>query len=613
MESKVILLLFILIILLTPYSHGGHGEDGAKQHILIYEASPYPYAKTNMEYVCILNPSNERISLNGYFITDFEGKLILHGYIAPNSKIYIAQNSTSFLHFMGFYPNYTYSEVKEGRFSLANKGDEIALYNNSQMVDIVIYGNSKYNGTGWTGKPLSISQGHLLRRVNLIDTNSSKDWSTYHVIGQSDFKPEKFKASIELFPYPDKWREVLRFTKEAKKNILIESYTMDSIALENTLEEKLADGVNVSILLDGSPIGGIKDSEKYVVQSLYSKGANIKFMINEPSEGIYDRYTFLHAKFIIVDNEKVLISTENFGESSLSPCGNRGYGVIVRSANFAKYMERVFYDDSKNVEDIENYSGSFQNTSLKEGKIEIRRAVFESINLSAYIEPLIAPDFSYTLFKNFVSEQRDLKIEALYIDTTVWKLVQNKTSYALVQYKNKGEDVRLFDGYEHYIPYLHAKLIIGDSSVLLGSMNIGISSMLRNREVSLIIRSKQAANYLSKIFDYDWRGEYKPVIFAHLNKYGNTLRIDLSKSVGNIKEYIVYVDGKKVRETSNAIIHLKLKPGEHEIKIVAIDYWGDRVSIERNVEIKGNSIDPRIAIFLVFLAFFLYEIWKHHG
>ena len=612
MESKVIFLVIILILLI-PYSQGESGENAAKEHLLIYEASPYPYAKTDMEYVCIFNPLNVKINLNGYFITDFEGKLILHGSIAPNSKIYIAQNSSSFLNFMGFYPNYTYAELKEGKFSLANKGDEIALYKGSKMVDMVIYGNSKYNGTGWIGKPLKLTQGHIIRRKNLIDTNTPKDWSTYHVIGQSDFKPEAFKASLEIFPYPDKWKEVLRFIKEAKSKILIESYTMDSLALEKVLEEKLKDGVEVNILLDGSPIGGIKDSEKYILQRLYLKGANIKFMINEPSKGIYDRYTFLHAKFIIVDDEKVLVSTENFGDSSLSPCGNRGYGVIVRNGKFARYMERVFYDDSKNVEDIENYSGYFQNVSLKENRIELRRATFSSVNFTAYIETLIAPDFSYALFQNFVSGQRDLKIEALYIDNQVWNILKNKTYQALVQYRREGENARLFDGYEHYIPYLHAKLIIGDSSVLVGSMNFGISSMLRNREVSLIIKSKNAANYLSKIFDYDWDGKYKPIIFAHIIENKNELTIDLSKSVVNIKDYIIYVDGKKIYETNNAIIHLKLGSGVHKIKIIAIDYWGNTESLEKNVKIEGSTIDPRLIILLVFLAFFLYEIWKNHG
>ncbi len=611
MESKVIILLLILVILLIPYSHGEYNGN-ERQHLLIYEASPYPYPRTNMEYVCIINPSNTRVNLDGYYITDFEGRLVLHGSIAPNSKLYIAQNSSSFFQFMGFYPNYTYSQLKVGRFSLANKGDEIALYKSTKILDIVIYGNSKYNGTGWDGKPLKLSEGHLLRRINLIDTNSSKDWSTYHVIGQSDFKQETFRASLEIFPYPDKWREVLRFVNNAKSKILIESYTMDSIALEKVLEEKLIEGVRVNILLDGSPIGGIKDSEKYVLQKLYKRGANIKFMVNEPSKGIYDRYIFLHAKFIIVDNKKVLISTENFGEASLSPCGNRGYGVIVRSEEFANYMARIFYDDSKNVEDIENYSGSFQNVSWNENRIELRRSIFENVNLSAYIEPLIAPDFSYSLFKNYISKQREIKIEALYIDNYVWNMVRNKTSYALVQYKKKGENVRLFDGYEHYIPYLHAKLIIGDSSALLGSMNFGISSMLRNREVSLIIKSKEAASYLSKIFDYDWDGEYKPIIFAHISEGRNELTIDLSKSVGNIKEYMVYVDGKKIYEGKKQIIHIKLGHGKHKIKIVAIDYWENKVSVERDVKIEGNAIDPRFIIFLVFLAFFLYEIWKHH-
>ena len=96
--------------------------------------------------------------------------------------------------------------------------------------------------------------------------------------------------------------------------------------------------------------------------------------------------------------------------------------------------------------------------------------------------------------------------------------------------------------------------------------------MLRKREVSLIIKSGKAANYLSKIFDYDWNREYKPIIFAHLRKEKNEWIIDLLRSVGNIKEHIVYVDGKKVYDTNNEIIHIKLGNGKHKIKIVTIDY-----------------------------------------
>jgi phosphatidylserine/phosphatidylglycerophosphate/cardiolipin synthase-like enzyme len=613
MESKVILLLLLIILITLPYSQGVKNEE-RNANILIYEVSPYPYPKTHMEYVCIINPSNRNISLNGYYITDFEGKLMLHGYIKPHSKIYIGENISSFFRFMGFYPNYTYSKIKEGNFLLANKGDEVALYHNSKMIDIVIYGKSKYNGTGWKGESVKITQGHIIRRYNLIDTNSSKDWSNYHTIGQSDFKPVKFKSSIEIFPYPDKRGEVLRFISNAHKYILVETYTMSSMDFEKTLERKISRGVKIDILLEGSPVGGINDAEKYIIQRLYNKGATIKLMINNPREGIYDRYSFIHAKFIIVDGIKTLISTENFGVS-LSPCGNRGYGVIVRNKNFTEYMENVFYDDFKNVQDIKEYSGYFENISWKaESKVELRRGTFSSINLTVWIEPILAPDFSPTLFRDFIAEQKNIKIEALYIDRYVWNMVKNKTSYALVEYPRSGENVRKFDGFYHNIPYLHAKLMIGDSSIFVGSMNFGISSITKNREVSLIIKSPTAANYLSKIFQYDWVGEYKPVAVCEIHRTSYGITIDMSKSLGEIKEYMVYVDGKIVYHGKNPTYNLKMNNGVHKIKIVVVDKWNNESEIEESIDVQNEGFfDMRILIFLIFVTFFLYKVWKNHG
>ncbi len=606
MESKVAILLILLILPLT-YANSAPVEH---QHLLIYEVSPSPYPGTNMEYVCILNPLSQRVELSGYYITDFEGKIPLNGSIAPHSKVYIAQNSTSFFKFFGFYPNFTYVD----RFALANRGDEVALFYKSRMIDLLVYGDSRYSGPGWKGASVHVSTGHILRRIGMDDTNTSRDWSNYHVIGQSDFKKREFKASIEIFPYPDKWREVLRFLNSTKRSIMIESYTMDSLPFEGVLLKKLREGVGVSILLDGNPIGGMSDEEKYIVNELWKNGANIGFMVNDPKDGIYDRYRFLHAKFIVRDGSAVLISTENFGHSALSPCGNRGYGIIVRDEEFAYYVSRIFKDDGKNVQDIKIYDGEFNSTNASfKYEYELRRVVFESINITASLEPVIAPDFAPYSFKNFVDSQRDLKIEALYIGKDIWKEISNKTTLALVQHPYTGENVKRFDGMEHYIRYLHAKLIIGDSEVLVGSMNFGVSSMENNREFSLIIRSERAVSYLTKIFNYDWKGEFKPFPVVKMNIQGNRIHFDLSKSIGKDLTYYVYVDGNLVHRGKAPVFTINVASGTHKIEIRVEDLWGNERSICRVVNLPDSHFDLRIPIILLLVALFLYKIWKDHG
>lgn len=609
MEGKVV--TFLLIILFIPLA----SASSSNSHILIYEVSPYPYPGTHMEYICIYNPSEYSVKLDDYYISDLEGILNLTGYILPHSKLYIAENSTAFFKFMGFYPDFSYSQIMEGRFALANGGDEVILFEKGEEIDAVIYGNSNYNGSGWIGEALKISQGHILRRESLEDTNTPRDWSNYHTIAQSDFQPKWFQGNIEIFPYPDEWREVIRFLSTAKNYLFIESYTIDSPNFEEVLLSKLREGIRVSILLEGNPVGGISPYEKSIIHKLWIHGAEIAFMINSPENGIYDRYRFIHSKFIIKDDDEVLISTENFGHSSLTSCGNRGYGIIVRNESFAKYMKDIYLDDRKSIMDIREYLGEFSNISIKTPKrVELRRKVFESINITTRFLPIVAPDFAPEYFKKFIEEQRTLDIEALYIDDEIWKEIRNKTRRVLIEYGEIEGNGRRFDGINHYIKHLHAKLIIGDSGVLVGSMNLGISSMENNREISLWIEDEKAIDYFEKIFEYDWTNEYEPVGVVELQINGKRISLDLSKTIGEITKYYVYLDGKLIYEGRDSKITLYSEPGKHSLRIVVVDKWGNEDIVKVKVEIKDEkTVDLRIPIIFLLLAIFLYKVWKDHG
>ncbi len=225
MENKTLIFIVIVFISSTlgALSHAGV-EYTPANHLLLYEISPHSYPKLHMDYVCILNPSHHQIALGSYYLTDFEGYLKLRGTLNSNEKLYIAENATSFRNFFGFSPEYTYRDIYyNGTFALSNTGDDVALIHDSQIADIVVYGNKKYSGHGWHGAPVgNVSSGHILRRISLRDTNTSADWSTYHRIGQSDFAPLEKNTNIEIFTYPDDYRETFSFLSMAKKEILIE-------------------------------------------------------------------------------------------------------------------------------------------------------------------------------------------------------------------------------------------------------------------------------------------------------------------------------------------------------------------------------------------------------
>jgi cardiolipin synthase len=67
----------------------------------------------------------------------------------------------------------------------------------------------------------------------------------------------------------------------------------------------------VTVLLEEDPSGGIPDQEKYICEQLAAAGGACWFMLNDSARDIFDRYRFLHAKFILVDGERAVISSEN--------------------------------------------------------------------------------------------------------------------------------------------------------------------------------------------------------------------------------------------------------------------------------------------------------------
>ena len=612
MADKVIVaVIFSVLLLPGAFASSSTNED---VHILIYEVSPYSYSGKNLDYVCIVNPGERTVDLKNYYLTDFEGYLHLRGLIKPLHKIYIAENGTSFKNVFGFYPNYTYDDLRyNGTFSLSNRGDEVAVIRDKQVVDILIYGKSDYHGEGWIGKSINVSQGHILRRKNFQDTDSAEDWSNYHRIGQSDFSPLKNQGKIEIFTYPDDRSELFRFLNSAKNEILIESYTLSNLHVVDILKEKIKGGVKVKILLEGNPVGGISQEEKYAVQEIYDSGGEIYFMVS--GERIHNRYTYVHSKFIVVDRKSALISTENFDQRAIAPCGNRGYGVIVRNEKMANYLAEIFEDDTKSVEDIKEYSGEFGEIRIdEENDVQIRSKRFDSTNLTANISLIIAPDYSLRSFDEFVDSQKWMDIEALYVKDYALSEIYGKSRRILVEHPTEGYDMKEFDSEKKLVRMLHAKLLIGSSAVLVGSMNFGYSSMTRNREVSVIIENRSAVNYFEKAFNYDWNDSDEPVALMKLEKRGNEIAVDLSESVGEIKEYRIYVDGKLRYEGKNPEITLNLDDGTHIVKGVIVDSSGreDYAEMKVNVE-QGNNIDLRWLLILLLFALFAYKVWKNHG
>lgn len=339
------------------------------EHLRIVEVYYYGFAPAQMdEYVVVENTGRSNVNLSGCEITDLEDVSTLPPIVlAPGERIYLARNATWLRGAIGV-------RAYEMTLQLANSGDEVLLRRDKGVIDAVVwsYERHAYHGPGWSGPPVpGVHAGEILRRGER-DTNTSEDWIQPRIyrIGQTDLSPQNFTCNyVRAFVSPETaLSNLLDFIDSATNHIWIELYEFGHPRIRDHLLSAILRGVDVRLLLEGSPVGWRFENvsleeflnssayeeayvEKALLSDLVDAGAQVRFMSNRG--GNQTRYRFVHAKFAVRDSSEVLISSENwkrtgYPEEPVVPdrwFGNRGWGVILNSTELASYFETVFLAD----------------------------------------------------------------------------------------------------------------------------------------------------------------------------------------------------------------------------------------------------------------------------
>jgi phosphatidylserine/phosphatidylglycerophosphate/cardiolipin synthase-like enzyme len=358
-----------------------HAPSGAPPELLItrvYYDSNLAYDPN--EFVSIHNPTNKEVDMGGWYITDqqseysgFEATVVFpkSTKIRSNETIYVTKDAKTFKDEMGCLPdfefevisglNVTHLDALGGEMMLANNGDEVFLKDRFyRIVDMVCWEDSEYQGEGWIGKPaLGVSYGKILVR-NLDfekggyrDTDSYLDWKSprEYVPGQSDFEIETFSTTgkVTAFVSPDcSYNTLTNWLNNSTRSVFLNVYQFHNIYLMQTLVNLSLRGIDVKVLIDGDPVGGLSDAGKYIGQQLDQAGCQVRYWISDRYNDIYKRYRFDHAKYCIVDNASVAVMSENWKLSGIPvgpDYGNRGWGIIVEDASLSGYLADVFFFD----------------------------------------------------------------------------------------------------------------------------------------------------------------------------------------------------------------------------------------------------------------------------
>jgi phosphatidylserine/phosphatidylglycerophosphate/cardiolipin synthase-like enzyme len=544
------------------------------------------------EFLCLYNPADTSVDLSEWRIADgeysYSGTLIFPNgaTFAPKSEMYIAHNASAFYDIMGFYPEYEYGNstvsvsqmIRREEPGFSNERDEVMFTDSyGKIIDMVVYGDSEYEGFGWIENPVpDAKRGERLKRNfnelnnSYEDTDSSSDWKhmRHYKLGQSNFTFESitYQGNLTLFASPDSSYEIL--TSEigkAKSSIYIGLYQFTNWNISQKILDKLSQGVEIKILMEGGPVEGILVEEKYILSKIYENGGDVRFLVSNST--LSGRYRYLHGKYAIIDNTSVIISSENWKYTGIpinNTYGNRGWGVVIENEDVAEYFLNVFFADWDYVDyDIFHFtpedpkygnssSGFEPDDFIETGYYD---PVFpgKTVKGEFTICPVLSPDTSLSeevsilglidsATESIYIEQLDISVnwneeenqyENLYLTAAIKAAEERNVNVRiLLSSKYAFPDDPNLDNYDTFVyinnyaenhnisDYLEARLadydrlglakihnkgiIVDGSKTLVSSINWNRNSVTQNREVGVIIENAEVAEYFTRMFFWDW-------------------------------------------------------------------------------------------------------------
>jgi cardiolipin synthase len=513
----------LLIVCLVCVVHAG-------AVVQIVEFCPDPYLHDDADEYLILSGNG---LLDNITISDNHGGFRFPPGTTINGSLTIARSALAYEQSHGKLPDFEWLDyspdvpnvINGDPLRLANTNDELVLYEKGTAVQKISWpGDVKPR----EGQVHYLENGIWDRRVLMI--------------GQSRFTKGVFRnVSVTTFVSPDCSNEVfMEAINRASGTVFVNMYELSSPSLGASLISAKARGVDVRVLIEGGPVGGISPSEKSLIWAINKSGIPVSSMVSSKTE--HAPYRYDHAKYIIIDDSSLLLTSENFKNTGLPPkgmSGNRGWGVLLRDPLLAGYFTEVFTADSgsRSVVPYRGTAGDAEPAPSEKHTVEFHPAQFEG----ATVTPVISPDTSYQIVDLLDSARTSIEIEQAYI--------KNETPYTLNPYlssainaSRRGVHVRvLLDSYwynvegpndndemvalinnigaaEHIpleakcidlsvspVEKIHNKGVIVDNErVLVSSINWNTNSPNFNRETGVIIDHPGVARYFREVFDDDW-------------------------------------------------------------------------------------------------------------
>jgi len=303
-----------------------------------------------------------------------------------------------------------------------------------------------------TGRPLVAQTLKLTLAIPLA-------WLAGCGLGPPDVGPAQAGRPITLFVEPDAGPDaVVSLVAAARTSVWMEMYLLTDARAIGALVDRARAGCDVRVILEPSPYLS-EGANQSAFDALATAGARVRWST--------PRFTYTHAKALIVDHARLAVLTLNLTGAGLG--GNREYAAVDDDAADIAAAEAVFAADETG--DLAGAAGRVI-TSPDASRAALTGLIEQAVeSLAIEAEELTDPAIVAALL---AARARGVAI------TLVWPGPPDAGA-AFAKLAAAGATVRAVAN-----PAIHAKVVVADArSLYLGSANLTPTSLDRNRELGL--------------------------------------------------------------------------------------------------------------------------------
>ncbi|WP_226040987.1 phospholipase D-like domain-containing protein [Natrinema sp. DC36] len=413
----------------------------------------------------------------------------------------------------------------EGHLQLANDGDDLRLRNATATIDSVSYDSAPEAERWYRTEPTDAE----------AEGESGSQWWPRDATCLPVSSAEVDEATAFVLPDgPAVPRETIR---NADDRLLLAGYTVTSDTIAADLVDAAERGVDVSVLLEASPVGGTPAATEGVLETLAAGGVDARVIGGESA-----RYRYHHPKYAVAD-DRVLVTSENWKAAGVGGESSRGWGVRLEDETLAADLASVFRADFEGWDTTtgENYRANASFVDDEEQGFSSSRSEFPTTHEPATVpvdsaELLLAPDNAEGRLRELLAGADD---EILVVQPSIAADVS--LLEATLEAARRGVDVKILLGSTWYnadenerlaadlervadredLPLevrlvadtdrfekIHAKGVVIDREVaIVGSANWNANSLENNREVLVALHGERVASYYADVFESDWSGD----------------------------------------------------------------------------------------------------------